>query len=718
MAGKKSKNKSRKQKQEKNRVAQQEPATSRDGQQEPDNSLVEQQEPVPTSTEQQEPDTNIVGQQEPNLGTVGQQIPHTGTFGQQEPDTSIGGHQKPDTSIIEPQALNTDIIGQQVPDTSMGGQQIPAAGIVGQQELEEGTVEQQQPDRSVVGQQEPVTSTTKQPELEKGIVEQQQPGESITQQQRLDTTTAVQQKPDQNILKQQEPVPITAEQQEPKNIIVGQQKPLTGSSYSDERDHLSSDDWQGILQRTGALNGWVPQKKNGDIDITSAAEQLFTLKPEAMPKWNTATGSPREAVQFQDSTEESFVKAAFDTSAIKTTIQATTPVGKTGVRGSFARSTGDKVSHEHSGDVKSFYLFHEFPLAVVDLEGSSLVPTQNFVEFIKDSINEYAGLIPPTTSADREAFSSVLNSFHDRFGTVFTKRVALGGRRYAIQKVYRHSQAVNQSSEEKSAIKASLDAPLTIGSLKAAGERSWGSTSGDGDYGNVTIDVNSLVIDGGDETLTEDVEAWQNTLLASKNWKVIKQNNVEALFPFLLGVLDRMEPKYEYIDFVRGLAIHDQDLRKAHERRLTAVSEPLTLRIASSYAPTKSILSSLTGKKPKWTMTLNTDKPKMIDRVKVKIPRYFENGKDRVDDVVGFPKAFPVSIELPTQWSLTPKKTTKKYEAECTVILKPNYEWQESDGGASTVTLKDLSANTLVFGTSMSPESATFTAEYSVRSTK
>ncbi|KAH0530788.1 hypothetical protein TsFJ059_005373 [Trichoderma semiorbis] len=688
MAGKKSKNKSRKQKQEKNRVAKQELATSRDGQQEPDNSLVEQQEPIPTSTEQQEPDTNIVGQQEPNLGTVGQQIPTTGIVGQQEPDTSIGGQQKPDASIIEPQALNTDIIGQQEPDTS------------------------------IVGQQEPVTSTTRQPELEKGIVEQQQPGEIITQQQRLDTTTAVQQKPDQNILEQREPVPITAEQQEPAKAISGQQKPLTGSSYSDERDHLSSDDWQGILQRTGALNGWVPQKKNGDIDINRAAEQLFTLKPEAMPKWNTATGSPREAVQFQDSTEESFVKAAFDTSAIKTTIQATTPAGKTGVRGSFARSTGDKVSHEHPGDVKSFYLFHEFPLAVVDLEGCSLVPTQNFVDFIKDSINEYAGLIPPTTSADREAFSSVLNSFHDRFGTVFTKRVALGGRRYAIQKVYRHSQAANQSYEEKSAIKASLDAPLTIGSLKAAGERSWGSTSGDGDYGNVTVDVNSLVIDGGDETLAEDVEAWQNTLLAPKNWRVIKQNNVEALFPFLLGVLDRMEPKYEYIDFVRGLAIHDQELRKAHERRLTAVSEPLTLRISSSYAPTKSILSSLTGKKPKWTMTLNTDKPKMIDRVKVKIPGYFENGKDRVDDVVGFPKAFPVSIDLPTQWSLTPKKTTKKYEAEFTVILKPSYEWQESDGGASTVTLKDLSANTLVFGASMSPESATFTAEYSVRSTK
>ncbi|KAL6829177.1 hypothetical protein J3E69DRAFT_330548 [Trichoderma sp. SZMC 28015] len=708
MAGKKSKNKSRKQKQEKNRAAQQEPATSRDGQQEPDNSLVEQQEPVPTSAEQQEPDTNIVGQQEPNLGTVGQQIPHTGTFGQQEPDTSIGGQQKPDASIIEPQALNTDIIGQQVPDTSMGGQQIPAAGIV--------------------GQQEPFTSTTKQPELEKGtveqqqldtgIVERQQPGQSITEQQRLDTAAAVQQKPYQNILEQREPVPITAEQQEPKKAVVGQQKPVTGSSYSDERDHLSSADWQGILQRTGALNGWVPQKKNGDIDITRATEPLFTLKPEAMPKWNTATGSPREAVQFQDSTEESFVKAAFDTSAIKTTIQATTPAGKTGVRGSFARSTGDKVSHEHSGDVKSFYLFHEFPLAVVDLEGSSLVPTQNFVDFIKDSINEYAGLIPPTTSADREAFSSVLNSFHDRFGTVFTKRVALGGRRYAIQKVFRHGQAVNQSSEEKNAIKASLDAPLTIGSLKASGERSWGSTSGDGDYGNVTIDVNSFVIDGGDETLTEDVEAWQNTLLAPKNWRVIKQNNVEALFPFLLGVLDRMEPKYEYIDFVRGLAIHDQDLRKAHERRLTAVSEPLTLRISSSYAPTKSILSSLTGKKPKWTMTLDTDKPKMIDRVKVKIPGYFENGKERVDDVVGFPKAFPVSIDLPTQWSLTPKKTTKKYEAEFTVILKPSYEWQESDGGASTVTLKDLSANTLVFGASMSPESATFTAEYSVRSTK
>lgn len=47
---------------------------------------------------------------------------------------------------------------------------------------------------------------------------------------------------------------------------------------------------------------------------------VFTLKPETMPKWITSTGSGREAVQFQDFTEESFIKAAFDTSAIKTTM--------------------------------------------------------------------------------------------------------------------------------------------------------------------------------------------------------------------------------------------------------------------------------------------------------------------------------------------------------------------------------------------------------------
>ncbi|KAL7909006.1 hypothetical protein GGI35DRAFT_493830 [Trichoderma velutinum] len=677
MAGKKSKNKNRKQKQDKGRGTPQEPATSRDGQQEPDTSTVEPQEPDTRIVEQQEPVTSLVGQQDPN------------------------------TSIVEQQKSDTSIVGQQEPNTSIIAEQEPVTSTIKQPELERSIVEQQQLDTSIVEQQQPGES----------IAEQQQPGQSLTEQQWLNTTTAEQQKPDQSIADPQEPVPTIAEQQKPKNTIVGQQMTDTGNSYSDERDHLSSGDWQEILQRTGALNGWVPQKKNGDIDITPATEQLFTLKPEVMPEWNTSTGSGREAVQFQDSTEESFLKAAFDTSAIKTTLQATTPVGGRGVRGS-TQSTGDKVSPEHSSDVKSFYLFHEFPLATVDLASSSLVPTQNFVDFMKDSINEYAGLIPPTTSADREAFSSILDSFHDRFGTVFTKRVLLGGRRYAIQKVYRRSHATDQSSEENSAIKASLDVPLTVGSLKAGGERSWGSTGGDGDYGNVTIDVNSLVIDGGDEALTEDVEAWQNTLRASKNWKIIKQNNVEALFPFLLGVLEKMEPKYEYIDFVKGLDAHAQDLRKAHERKLAAVSEPLTLRISSSYAPIRSILSSLSGKKPKWTMTLNTDKPKMIDRVKVKIPGYFENGKDRVDDVVGFPKAFPVSIDLPTQWSLSQKKPTKKYEAEFTVILKPNYEWQESDGGASTVTLRDISANTLVFGTSLSPESATFTAEYSVRSTK
>lgn len=54
--------------------------------------------------------------------------------------------------------------------------------------------------------------------------------------------------------------------------------------------------------------------------VMLTAIPVFTLKPEAMPEWKTSTGSGREAVQFQDSTEESFLKAAFDTSAIKTTM--------------------------------------------------------------------------------------------------------------------------------------------------------------------------------------------------------------------------------------------------------------------------------------------------------------------------------------------------------------------------------------------------------------
>ncbi|UKZ75166.1 hypothetical protein TrVFT333_002842 [Trichoderma virens FT-333] len=716
---------------------QQEPAQSRDEQQELVQStdiqqeplVSRQQEPYQTISEQQEP--LVSGQEELTQSGGIQQEPVQSTDIQQEPPVSV--QQEPYQTINEQQ--EPLVSGQREPVQSSGIQQEPVQSSYVQQEAPASvqqepyqTINKQQ-ELPVSGQQEPVETTDRQQEPDQSPDKHQETLESVRQEPAQ--SGSIQQQPVQSSYMQRKPVrstdipqgPSVSGQQEPYQAInkqqgplesvrqesgqntYEQQKPDTGGAYSDEQDRVSPQDWHEILQRTGALKGWVPRDDNGNIIVALAPEQLFKLKTE-MPEWTTSSGSKRDSIPFQNATEKNFLRAAFDTSAIETTVQASTPAG-----GGFARNTRDNVPSEHFEDVKLSYLFHEFPLATVNLPSSSLLPSQSFLDFIKNSLDQYSGLIPPTTSPDRDALSSILREFQYLFGAVFAKQVLLGGRRHAIQKIQRHSQAKVQSLEEKNAINASLNVPLTVGSLKAGGERSWRSASGD-DSGSVSIDVNSLVIDGGNETLIDDVEAWQTTLQSSKDWKVIKQNDVTALLPFLIEVLEKTEPKYEYIDFVRGLDNYAQELRQAQERDLTAVFEPLALWISSSYTPkSRNFFANLFGKKPKWTVMLNTDKPKMIDRVQVKILGYYKNGNDRFAEFGGFPDAFPVSIDLPTP---TSKETTAKYEVEFNVVLKPNYEWRKSERESPAVILKLLDADILDFGVSLGPKSTSITAEYNV----
>ncbi|KAL7939877.1 hypothetical protein V8C35DRAFT_326633 [Trichoderma chlorosporum] len=478
----------------------------------------------------------------------------------------------------------------------------------------------------------------------------------------------------------------------------GGQEPEAGSSMSDERDHLSPEDWQNILRRTGALRGWIPREDNGDINITDAPEQLFDLKT-MRPNWTTSKGSKKDHVQFQNSTEKNFLEAAFDKTAIETAIQATTPVGGAGLSGGFARSRANNLSSKRSEDVESNYLYHEFPFATVNLPSASLMPSKAFLDYMSQSHDQYV-----YSHEDQEAFSTILRRFHYLFGTVFARQVLLGGRRYAIQKVYRRNQLTAESLDERNAINASLTVPLTLASIKAGVERSWGLTNSSDNDSKVSIIVDSLAIQGGDETRTLDLETWQDTLEPSKYWKVIKLNNTTVLFPFLLRVLEKQKPKYEHIDFVRALADYAEELRETQKRELAALSEPLRLWVTSSYTQNS---RPLFKKRPQWTMMLNTDKPEMVEMVKITIFGYFENGNNRSVEFDGFPDAFPVSVDLPTQ-----KKSAKQYNTDIKVVLSRKYEWRESE--PSTVTINFLGSESLIFGVSMTPDSNPITAEFNV----
>lgn len=72
------------------------------------------------------------------------------------------------------------------------------------------------------------------------------------------------------------------------------------------------------------------------------------------------------------------------------------------------------------------------------------------------------------------------------------------------KKVRRHSQTTVRASSETNEIKASLAVPLTVASITSGGTRSWSASGSNASSGNAVIEVGSLVINGGDESLTDE----------------------------------------------------------------------------------------------------------------------------------------------------------------------------------------------------------------------
>ncbi|KAL7903784.1 hypothetical protein GGI35DRAFT_465196 [Trichoderma velutinum] len=62
----------------------------------------------------------------------------------------------------------------------------------------------------------------------------------------------------------------------------------------------------------------------------------------------------------------------------------------------------------------------------------------------------------------------------------------------------------------------------------------------------------------------------------------------------------------------------------------------------------------------------------------------------------------------------TSKETTETYEMEFMVLLRPEYEWRESERDSSTVILKGLNNNKLVFRVSIGPTSTSIPAEFNI----
>lgn len=181
-----------------------------------------------------------------------------------------------------------------------------------------------------------------------------------------------------------------------------------------------------------------------------------------------------------------------------------------------------------------------------------------------------------------------------------------------------------------------------------------------------------------------------------------------ALLPFLMEVLDNMQPRYNHIEFVRAMFTYEQELREALERERAAVTEPLNLWISSSYTAPKprNLFSKLFKAKvePIWRVRINTDKPDIFDLVKILTAGYHKGiHKDYNGGTDKFPDGFPVSLTLPLQRSLIPTQTTEDYPIEFIAALQTRYEWRSFGENPPRTTLNQLEKGILRFNVILGP---------------
>ncbi|KAF3063460.1 hypothetical protein CFAM422_010123 [Trichoderma lentiforme] len=303
--------------------------------------------------------------------------------------------------------------------------------------------------------------------------------------------------------------------------------------YSEPAD-MSEKHWSVVLRNNSILNGHrivfsgenspnKPEKvKFRRIERAPYTGNLRTasnLKQYRIPRYMISDDSYIDVFETQSSLSTAIAKSSFSQTEVEASVSGGAFGISAGVSAGFSQNESAAVSKSTSESTKSMNVSYNFPRVVLHLDAESVTLSNDCKTHIEQ--------LKQSNSVDK------LIDFHKKYGHFFATRIELGGRLYSSQESSSIGGA--DATENATAMKAAASLAISSSFVQASASASHEKQKADNDATNTNKFKASISWEaqGGNTLLCNNPAAWCSTVASYYNWRVIKQEGVEALGAFI-----------------------------------------------------------------------------------------------------------------------------------------------------------------------------------------
>ncbi|KAL7928628.1 hypothetical protein V8C35DRAFT_317808 [Trichoderma chlorosporum] len=323
---------------------------------------------------------------------------------------------------------------------------------------------------------------------------------------------------------------------------------VVGSGKYVEPADMSEKHWGVVLRNNSILNGHRivfsgenRQNKPEDVKfrrIERAPYTAFVLLPRdfephdvtfdtdikaykkyRIPRYMISDDSYIDVFETKSSLSTAIAKSSFSQTEVEASVSGGAFGISAGVSAGFSQNESDAVSKSTSAGTSSMNISYNFPRVVLHLDPESITLSNDCKTHIEQ--------LKQSKGVDK------LIDFHKKYGHFFATRIELGGRLYSSQESKTIGGA--DATEKANAMKVAASLAISSSFVQASASASHEKQSVENDTTNKS-NLNSSIsweAQGGNTLLCNNPAAWCSTVASYYNWRVIKQEGVEALGAFI-----------------------------------------------------------------------------------------------------------------------------------------------------------------------------------------
>ncbi|KAL7941068.1 hypothetical protein V8C42DRAFT_336017 [Trichoderma barbatum] len=253
-------------------------------------------------------------------------------------------------------------------------------------------------------------------------------------------------------------------------------------------------------------------------DVTFDTD-IKAYKQYRIPRYMISDDSYIDVFETQSSLSTAIAKSSFSQTEVEASVSGGAFGISAGVSAGFSQNESEAVSRSTSESTKSMNVSYNFPRVVLHLDPESVTLSNDCKTHIEQ--------LKQSNSVDK------LIDFHKKYGHFFATRIELGGRLYSSQE----SSSIGGAdmTENATAMKAAASLAISSSFVQVSASASHEKQKADNDATNTNKFKASISWEaqGGNTLLCNNPAAWCSTVASYYNWRVIKQEGVEALGAFI-----------------------------------------------------------------------------------------------------------------------------------------------------------------------------------------